>query len=171
MKTASKIIISVIVVIVLIAGGFTYLNYFSGNNGTANVYVEDAPILNVSAVVITFSSVSFHNNTSGWKNYSVKTTTVNILGLTTTNASLLSSITLHAGKYTMIRLYITSVTVKMLGVNVSFNLAAPYAFINHPFTVSAHSSTNINMEFNLSQDLNLNSKIFTPSVGVVVSSS
>ena len=92
MKTGSKIIISVIVVIALIAGGFTYLNYSNSNTGKVSVYVEDAPILNVSAVYITFANFSLHNTSSGWSTHSVKTTTVNILGLTTTNASLLGII-------------------------------------------------------------------------------
>ena len=171
MKTKSKVIISVIVVIALIAGGFTYLNYSNSNTGKVNVYVEDAPILNVSAVYITFTNVSLHNTSSGWHTYTLKTTTVNILDLTTTNASLLSSFSINAGNYTMIRLYLTSVHVIIGGVNVSFNLASPDAFINHPFTVKAHSTTGLDIEFNLSQDLNINSRIFTPSIGVVVSPS
>ena len=65
MKTGSKIIISVIVVIALIAGGFTYLNYSNSNTGKVSVYVEDAPILNVSAVYITFANFSLHNTSSG----------------------------------------------------------------------------------------------------------
>jgi hypothetical protein len=168
-KTKSKIIISVIVVIALIAGGFTYLNYSNSNTGKVSVYVEDAPIFNVSAVYITFTNVSLHNTSSGWHTYTLTTTTVNILGLTTTNASLLSSFSIKAGNYTMIRLYITSVNVKIAGLNVSFTLASPDAFINHPFSVSAHSTTGLDIEFNLSQDLNINSRMFTPSIGVVVS--
>ena len=169
MKTKSKIIISVMVVIALIAGGFTYLNYSNSNTGKVSVYVEDAPIFNVSAVYITFTNVSLHNTSSGWHTYTLTTTTVNILGLTTTNASLLSSFSIKAGNYTMIRLYITSVNVKIAGLNVSFTLASPDAFINHPFSVSAHSTTGLDIEFNLSQDLNINSRMFTPSIGVVVS--
>ncbi len=169
MKTISKVAISVIVIIAVIAGGFTYVNYSNSNTGKVNVFVEDAPILNVSAVYITFTNVSLHNTSSGWSTYTVTTTTVNILNLTTTNASLLSSFSIKAGNYTMIRLYITSVNVKIAGLNVSFTLASHDAFINHPFTVSAHSTTSLNIEFNLSQDLNINSRIFTPSIGVVVS--
>lgn len=169
MKTKSKIIISVIVVIALIAGGFTYLNYSNSNTGKVSVYAEDAPIFNVSAVYITFTNVSLHNTSSGWHTYTLTTTTVNILGLTTTNASLLSSFSIKAGNYTMIRLYITSINVKIAGLNVSFTLASPDAFINHPFSVSAHSTTGLDIEFNLSQDLNINSRMFAPSIGVVVS--
>ncbi len=168
MKTGSKIAAIVIVVIVLVTGTVAYLGYFS-NTGTAKVYVQDAPISNVTAVYITFSEVALHGNKTGWANYSISSTTVNILGLTTTNASLLKSITLQAERYTMIRLYISSVNVSILGQNYTFTLSSPFAFINHTFVVSAHSSTAIHIEFNLSQDLNLNAKIFTPNIGMVVS--
>jgi hypothetical protein len=168
-KTRSKIIISVIVVIALIAGGFTYLNYSNSNTGKVNVYVEDAPILNVSAVYITFANFSLHNTSSGWSTHNVTTTTINIFNVTSANATLLTTLDIKAGNYTMIRLYLTSVSVEIAGVSVSFTLASHDAFINHPFTVSAHSTTNLNIEFNLSQDLNINSRIFTPNIGVVVS--
>ena len=167
MKTAYAIAIAVVV---LVLAGFGGYSYYTGSqqNGHLALTVADAPLSSsVSAVYITFSAVSIHNNSTGWTNYSVQKTTVNILGLTTSNASLLSNISLHAGKYTMIRLYISNVTVNLLGQNETFSLNAPFAFVNHPFTVSAHSTTGITIDFHLNQDLNLNSKTFTPYVGFV----
>ena len=166
--------IAAIVAVIMIAAGLTGLVYYQASQAAATdghvaMKVADAPNSSVSGVFITFSDVSLHNNASGWTNYSVKSTTVNILGLTATNASLLTNITLSAGTYTMIRLFITNVTVDMLGVNISFSLHAPFAFINHPFKVSAHGNLNVVIEFNLSQDLSLTSKVFTPNVGIVVS--
>lgn len=163
-----KAYVGIILAVVIIAGGYFGYSYYNSasNSGNMAIAVADAPVSgNVSAVYITFSPVALHSNSSGWQNYSLTTQTVNILGLTATNASLLSNISLHAGTYTMIRLYITKVTVEILGANISFSLQAPFAFINHPFTVSAHSTTEIVIDFNLNQDLNLNAKIFTPSVG------
>lgn len=168
MKNSSKIAVIAVVLVALAAGTFTYLNYSNGQ-GTLNIYVQDAPTSNVSAVYITFSAVSVHGNQSGWTNYTTGNTTVNILNLTTTNASLLKSITLNAEKYTMIRLYITSVNITENGKNVTFTLHAPFAFINHPFTVSKNSATKLNIDFNLNQDLNMQSKVFTPNIGMVVS--
>ncbi|MGP6240254.1 DUF4382 domain-containing protein [Cuniculiplasma sp. SKW4] len=169
MKT--KILIPVVAVVVILAGLGGYL-YYAGEESSGNmaIMVADAPAMSgVTGVYITFSSVALHSNSSGWVNYSVPTTTINILGLTISNASLLSNITLHSGKYTMIRLYIKSVTVTVLGMNVSFTLASKFAFINHPFNISPHSTTKIVIDFNLSENLNLNSKIFTPNVGYVIS--
>lgn len=165
----SKAIIGIVAVVIIAAGvgGYLYYNNTS-TTGHMAVSVADAPVMSgVGAVYISFSAVELHSNTSGWTNYSVPSTTINILGLTTTNASLLTNITLHSGTYTTIRLFINSVTVEILGANISFTMASKFAFINHPFTVSAHSTTGIIIDFNLNQDLNLNSRMFTPSVGFV----
>ena len=165
----SKVVISIVVIVILAAGvgGFLYYRN-AASDGNMALSVADAPAPSgVTGVYISFSAVELHSNTSGWTNYTVPSTTINILGLTTTNASLLTNITLHSGTYTTIRLFINNVTVKVLGSNVTFTLASKFAFINHPFTVSAHSTTGIIIDFNLNQDLNLNSKIFTPSVGFV----
>lgn len=165
--------IAAIVAVIIIAAGLTGLVYYQASQAAANdghvaMKVADAPNLGVSGVFITFSKVSLHSNVSGWTNYSVKSTTIDILGLTTTNASLLTNITLKAGTYTMIRLYITNVSVDLLRVSINFTLNAPFAFINHPFKVAAHGDVNMVIDFNLTQDLNINSKVFTPNVGVVV---
>lgn len=165
--------IAAIVAVVVIAGGLAGLVYYQSSQAAANdghvaMKVADAPNLGASAVFMTFSSVSLHSNVSGWTNYSVKSTTINILDVTNANASLLSNITLKAGTYTMIRLYITNVSVDILGVTVNFTLHSPFAFANHPFKVSAKGNLNVIVDFNLSSDLNLNAKVFTPNVGVVV---
>ena len=171
MKTIGAVII---VLIILIAGGayfgYTYYENFQ-NTGHVAISVADAPMSGVDGVYITFSAVSIHSNASGWVNYSVSTHTVNILNLTSANAALLTNISLHPATYTMLRLYIKNITVVMLGVDVNFSLNAPFAFINHPFKVSAHSTQNVLIDFSLNQDLNLNAKIFTPNVGFTVQSS
>ena len=169
----AKGIAIIVVILIIAAGGYFGYSYYEGsqNSGHMAISVADAPISGVSGVYITFSAVSLHSNTSGWVNYSVATHTIDILNLTATNASLLTNITLHAATYTMIRLYITNVTVDVLGVKVNFSLNAPFAFINHPFRISAHSTQDILIDFNLNQDLNLNAKIFTPNVGFTVQTS
>lgn len=154
--------------IIVVSGAFMYLNHFQ-SNGTVDVYVHDSANSNVSAVYITFMGVSLHSNNTGWTNYTVGKMTVNILDLTTTNASFLKSITLHPERYTMIRLYIQNVTVVVDGNSYNFTMADQYALINHPFVVSPHSVTNVSIDFNLKQDLNLNARMFTPYVGVAIS--
>lgn len=170
MEKSAKAAIAVIIAgVIIAAGAFVYLNGFQQQKGTMKVYVQDAPIGNATAVYVTFSAVAVHGNSTGWSNFTTGKTTVNILNLDTTNASLLKSVSLTAQKYTMIRLYIDSVNVTVLGQNVSLNLKAPFAFINHPFNVSAHSTTNVHIDFNLNNDINLQSRVFTPNIGVTVS--
>lgn len=169
MKSA-YVAIAAAVIIIGALGGYYYFNGMNltstQNTGSVAISVADAPVQSsVTAVNITFSSVALHSNTTGWQNYSVSKTTVDILGLTTTNASLLSTIKLHTGTYNMIRLYITNVTVEVSNVNENFTLNAPFAFINHPFNVSNNKSTSVVIDFHLNQDLNLNAKVFTPDVG------
>lgn len=168
MKKAMKIAALIIAVIAVASGTLIYMDYFQG--GTVKIYVHDTPVANATAVYITFTDVSLHGNASGWVNYSVGTQTVNILGLTATNASLLKSITLSAQHYTMMKLYIKKVSVLMAsGSNVTFTMASSYAFINHPFTVQPHSTTDINIDFHLAQSLNMNAEMFTPSIGYTFS--
>ena len=169
MKSA-QIAVAAIIIIAGALGGYYYFNdvYAKNTQETGNmaISVADAPILStVAAVNITFSNVALHSNSTGWTNYTVSKQNVDILGLTTTNASLLSNISLKTGTYTMIRLYITNVTVVIAGISYNFSLKAPFAFVNHPFIVSNNQTTKIVIDFNLSQDLNLNAKVFTPSVG------
>ena len=164
----AKAAIIAVIVAVIIIGSLGYYFLVPGNS-TAKIEVADQPVGNVSAVFITFTNISLHGNTSGWKNYTLPSKTVNILGVTTTNASLIGTITLSPQKYTMMRIYIQNVTVVVAGIHVNLRLASSFGFINHPFNISAHSSSDIIIEFNLQSDINLSSEIFTPSIGIFVS--
>ena len=177
MKT--KYVIAVVVILLVAGlGSYAYVYEQGQNSGNMTLSVADLSITGVSAVYISFSGVALHkapangsnsNSSGGWSNYSVSTRTINILNLSTSDAAVLGNITLGAGTYTMIKLYITSVTVTISGFNYTFKLMAPYAFINHPFTISAHSTTHVMIDFNLVSDMNITSKIFTPNVGIMVS--
>lgn len=163
----SKILGIIVAVIVIAAGVLIYYEFFD-NGGSVNVKVADAPV-GASAVYITFKDVYVHSNSSGWQNFTVASKTIDILNLTTTNASLFGSISLKAGTYTMIKLAIVNVTVVMGGQHVNFTSANGYVDIVTPFTVSAHSTTNLIIEFNLTQDLNLMAKTFTPTASMTSS--
>ncbi|MGC8645283.1 MAG: DUF4382 domain-containing protein [Thermoplasmata archaeon] len=161
-------VIAIAVVIVAVAAGVAIYEYY-GTMGTLRVAVADAPVGNVSAVYITFSSIALHGNSSGWTNYSLSSRTVDIYDLTVSNATILGNLTVHSGKYTMIRVYITNVVVTIGGVNETFRLASKAGFLNHPFTIAPHTTVGFTLEFDLHQCLNLNAMIFTPYLGVVVS--
>lgn len=161
-----------VVVIILGVAGASYVYEASGVSGsTVTFKAADAPIGNISAVYVTFSSVEVHANSTGWTNYSVGEKTVNILGTTATNATILGKFTLKPQIYTMFRIYISKVVVDVAGVNTTMHLALNYGFLNHAVDLSGNSAGSIVFEFNLNSDMNMVSETFTPSIGIVYQSS
>lgn len=165
-----KMAILLAVVIILVAAGALSYYYFSYNKGSVRLSAADAPIMGgISGVFITFSDVEFHSNASGWLNYSITPVTVNILNVSINSPAYFANISLPIGKYTMIRIMIQSVTVNMFGTNYTFKMASHWGFLNHPFNVNSSSTTNIVLEFNLNSCLNMEAKVFTPYIGVIIS--
>lgn len=148
-----------------IGSSFNTGNESSPQSGFADFYVYDAPSYNVSAVYMNFSEISLHGVQTGWTNFSVSNHSINVLGLTAANASLLGNLNVSAQNYTMIRLYIQNVTVTLNGINETFKLASPYAMINHPFDVLANGTVSVKIQFDLNQDVNVHSRMFTPLIG------
>ncbi len=164
----NKLLTYVISFLLIALGLYGIYGYFNTmNNGNLSIYVSDASNATVSGVYITFSSIEVHGNQSGWLNYSTGQRTINIYGINVNNSVLLGNISLQPQKYTMIRIYITSVVVNMNGVNVTFNLSSKFAIINHPFNIQPHSQVSFIVEFKLNESLNVQSKIFTPYIGIV----
>ncbi|MHB8397189.1 MAG: DUF4382 domain-containing protein [Thermoplasmataceae archaeon] len=164
----SKLITIIVVVVALIGlGSFAYYEFFD-QGGNVSLKVMDAPMSGVSAVYLTFSQVAIHGTKTGWSNYTLASKTVNILDLTTSNASLLGSIKLTAQRYTQIRLYVQNVSVVMSGVSHSMKMMSNWADIIGTFNVSAHSTTTVIIAFNLNQELNMVSMTFTPVVGTTM---
>lgn len=164
----SKLITIIVVVVALIGlGSFAYYEFFD-QGGNVSLKVMDAPISGVSAVYLTFSQVAIHGTKTGWSNYTLASKTVNIFDLTTSNASLLGSIKLTAQRYTEIRLYVENVSVVMSGVSHNMTMASNWADIIGTFSVSAHSTTTVTIAFNLNQELNVGTMVFTPVVGTTM---
>ncbi len=165
----SKLITIIVVVVALIGlGSFAYYEFFD-QGGNVSLKVMDAPISGVSAVYLTFSHVAIHGTKTGWSNYTLASKTVNILHLTTSNASLLGSIKLTAQRYTQIRLYVQNVSIVMSGVSQNMTMSGGHwADIIGTFNVSAHSTTTVIIAFNLNQELNMVSMTFTPVVGTTM---
>ena len=167
----SKKIIAGVIIVVVIAAGLLYYEYGYNTGGKLNISVADSAGPGVSAVFITFSGVEVHstggNNSSGWQSYSMTSTTINIYGVTTTNPSFLKALNLSAGKYTQIRLELTSVVATINGVNTTLTLASQYALVIHPFTISSHATTNMVIDFTLNPASIITSGVFTPVIGSV----
>lgn len=164
MRNGVKFVALIVVVLALVPVTLAYIDN-APNTGTLKLYVHDAPTEDASAVYITFSSVSIHSNSTGWTNYTVSSQTMNILGISAANATLLKSVSLAEGQYTMIRIYISQVSVMINGVNTTFRLSSPFAFVNGVFTVNKLETTSISVDFILDQSLNDHSRMFTPHIG------
>ena len=170
MKRTSIVAIVVVVILVGVAGTYYELgmNGSTGNTGNLSMSVADTPVANVSAVYLTFSQVQLHSaNNSSWETFNIATQTINVYNVSVTNPAFLNSISLNAGKYTEIRLYIQNVSVVVDHVSKKFTMVSNYAIVNHPFNISAHGTTKMTIDFSISQSLNMESLIFTPYVGTV----
>lgn len=169
----SKIVAGIVVIVIVIAvvGGFLYADSSSlfAKKGSMQVGVADIPAVQtgVSGVFMTFNKISLHNNVSGWVNYSISEITVNILNVSMTNPSIIGNLSLKAGTYTSMRLYLNNVSVVFLGISINFTIAAHFAIVNHPFVVKSSGTLNVVVDFNLTSSLNMNAKMFTPYVGTV----
>ena len=155
-------IIAAIMVIVIIAG-IGYYGYHYETTGKLKVNTDDIMVSNATnspdashgsvhgGMYITFSAIALHkkgaSNSTGWTNYSLHDKTVNVLDLTSSNASFLSNLSVHAGTYNMIKIYIKSISVNMsapgITSNTTLTLSAPFALAVHTITVSAHGTTSI----------------------------
>lgn len=173
LKIAAGIVIAIIVIAVI--GGFLYTDSGAvfAKKGTVKVGVADNPAvpLGVTGVFMTFDAISVHSNTSGWVNYSISKTTINILNFSVTNPAFIGNLSLKAGEYTQMRLYLTNVSVVFFGISINFNLSTNFAFVNHPFVINSTGSLNFVVDFDIHSSLSMNSKMFTPSVGSVTTSS
>ena len=184
----SKKLMSVIVAIIIIAviAGGSYYAYHYETTGTMKVSAADTStgLTGVMDVNVTFSSIALHSvnassNSTGWTNYSLHDKTVNILNLNASNAAFLSNLSVHAGSYNMMKIYIKSVTVYInsslqgiysLNSTVSLHLAHNFATIVlvHPVTVSAHSTTSIVTDLALANNIHLSTKTFNISATIDV---
>jgi len=156
-------IVAAIIVIIIIAG-VGYYGYHYETTGKLKVSTDDMMLTNTTNATyvpdasgghfgfyVTFSAIALHsashNNTTGWTNYSLHDKTINVLDLSSSNASLLSNLSVHAGTYNMVKIYIKKISVDFSALgftsNTTLTLSSPVALVIHTITVSAHSTTSM----------------------------
>ena len=178
MKSNKLMSVIVIVIIVAVVAGGGYYAYHYETTGKLKVSAADAP-LNLTGVLdvnVTFSAIALHSdkassNSTGWTNYSLHDKTVNIMNLNASNAAFLSNLSVYAGSYNMMKIYIKNVSIDMLNIgSITLHLSHAFALVIfvHPLTVAAHTTTSMVTDFNLSSDMHLSSKTFTMSASVVI---
>jgi hypothetical protein len=86
---------------------FTACEKESGNKGTLNLSITDAPLDTdgITGVYITISEIQYHTSGNNWKTFTdyQGPKTFNLLDLTRGTSELLGSLTLESGNYTQIR--------------------------------------------------------------------
>ena len=113
--------------------------------GTLNIKLTDAPAA-FEAVNVTFSEIRVHKSgssdddgTAGWITVSDQAETVNLLQWANGNTFPLVSTELEAGKYTQIRLLLTSSSVTTGGQTYPMDIHSSMQSglkLNHPFTIA-----------------------------------
>ncbi len=185
MKSNKLMSVIVIVIIVAVVAGGGYYAYHYETTGTLKVSAADTPpsITGILDVNVTFSAIALHSdkassNSTGWTNYSLHDKTVNIMDINASNAAFLSNLSVHAGSYNMMKIYIKSVSVYIKGgylnfsssTSMSLHLAHAFAVVVfvHPLIVSAHATTSMVTDFNLSNNIQMSSHTFNMSASVII---
>ncbi len=173
MAVKRSVIAAIIVVMVAIAVvGAAFA--LQGSQGTVSIYVKDQPV-EWSHVNITFSEVQIHpasvtNNSSGWVTLNIVNGTIDLVRLTNAS-SILASANVATGKYTQIRIVVTSATGVMTnGTMVTFNVPSGELKTTHPFNVTSGQTSKLTLEFSLQHSIiqNPNGWTFKPVLGEVV---
>jgi len=125
-----------------------------GGNGTLSVHMADAPDPTITSVVIHIDKVEAHVG-SGWQTVSNTTQIVDLLDLVQ-NDIVIGQALVPAGKYTQIRLMVSSGTVT--DATGTHNLVIPSAIktgikINLNFTVDPNVLTEILLDFNVDKSI------------------
>lgn len=127
----------------------------SGSNGTMQVHLADAPLPDVTSLVITIDRIEAHLN-GEWTVLESQPQTLDLLDLTTT-AMVVAEAGLPAGDYNQVRLFVSEATVtdsdgthdvnipSSLNTGIKINIHAPV----QPNTVTA-----ILLDFNVEKSLN-----------------
>jgi len=178
MVAIKRTVAAVIVVIVLIAasvGAYALVQSPTGtmSTGTVSIYIKDDPIA-WKHVNVTFSEVQVHQasatNDSGWQTLSIKNGKIDLVTLTNVS-ELLASSAISTGKYTQIRIVVSSATGMMLnGTNVTFTIPSGELKTTHPFNLTAGGMEKLTLEIDLQRSIvqNASGWIFKPVLGAVV---
>ncbi len=174
MSTARKAGLALaIVIIVVIAGAAVFvLMTPPAKKGTVSVYVKDLPV-DWSHVNVTFSEVSIHKanatNNSGWVTIKIKAQTIDFADLTNVS-QLLASSNVSEGKYTQLRITVSSATGTMTnGTVVNFTVPSGELKTTHPFTVTSGHTETLTLDFDLDHSIVQagSNWIFTPVLGSI----
>ena len=162
--------------------------------GSASVYVKDAPTDEFDEIHVVFTKVEVHaageggdeddeddaggdgnetdNSTAGWKVLfsDAAGVDVDLLNASGTQAAFLGEAELAAGRYTQLRVAVKSAYGMANGTQVPLTLSSGTLKLNHPFTVESGAETRLVLDFDLDRSLHQQGNgawRMTPVVGSV----
>ena len=152
-----------------------------GGEGSASVYVKDAPTDEFDEIHVVFTKVEVHaagddgddaddsensttddnetdgddNGTAGWRTLFEDSAGVDIdlLNATGTHAAFLGEADLPAGKYTQLRVTVTEAYGIDNGTRVPITVSSGTLKLNHPFDVEEGAETRIVLDIDLDRSL------------------
>lgn len=164
----------------------------AGGDGSASIYVKDAPTDEFDEIHVVFTKVEVHaagdggddddedgddgngtdNATAGWKVLfsDASGVDVDLLNATGSQAAFLGEADLAAGRYTQLRVTVKSAYGVDNGTQVPLTLSSGTLKLNHPFTVKADAETRLVLDFDLDGSLHQQGNgawRMTPTVGSV----
>jgi hypothetical protein len=173
--------LAILTLVAALASGCT-----SPADGSASVYVKDAPTDEFDEIHVVFTQVSVHaagdgddddsgdddNQTAGWKVLFDNATgaDIDLLNVTGTRAAFLGEDDLPAGKYTQMRIHVKEVYGMQGDSRVAISLSSGTLKLNHPFEVESDEETRLVLDFDLDGSLRQQSDgswRMTPVVGHV----
>ena len=182
---------SAILALLALAGVLT-AGCASSGDGSASIYVKDAPADDFEEVHVVFTKVEVHaaggddgdddndedgnatgNSTAGWKVLfsDAAGVDVDLLNASGSRAAFLGEADLAAGKYTQLRITVKSAYgVDANGTQVPLTVPSGTLKLTHPFTVEAGEETRLVVDIDLDRSLHQQgngSWRLTPVVGSV----
>jgi len=175
------------ILMIFIIGTMICATIFSGclqaGTGQLILKITDAPgDLNITRANVTISQVKVHlsagtenesnnetNVTAGWYTVVNQSQTFDLIALQDVT-DLLGSVTLSAGWYTQIRLYIEKAIVTIDGIEYECKIPSNTIKLIKPFSVSANATTTLILDFDVQESVHEtgNGKyMFKPTIEII----
>jgi len=151
-KKLIAVAILVVVLMATLAAGLVLSR--PAEKGTLSVYVKDAGDT-WSHVNVTFSEVQVHSadDNASWTTLTIRNGTIDLAVLTNVS-ELLASSDLPAGKYTQIRLVVSSASGVMTnGTEVVFSVPSGELRTTHPFNITAGNEQRLTIDIDLGHSI------------------
>ena len=157
-------------------GSNSFNHHLQPVTGQLILNITDAPgDLNITHANITISQVKVHRNaaanntTAGWYTVVNKSQTFDLIALQNVS-KFFGSVTLSAGWYTQIRLYIESVVLTIDGVEYDCKIPSNTIKLTTPFNISANKTTTLILDFDVQESVHEtgNGKyMFKPTIKII----